>query len=147
MLLERYETILFTKHEVVVNEQTGTFYVTNKRILFETQILKQGRFGQKEKMQSVIAEEIRYEDLMDATVDDSVKPSQLKIVASKGIVMVSTSDPDQLRAYITKAKGFKGSSSGFLDKSIVVKVRCPYCNSMVDSNLPKCPYCGAPLER
>lgn len=147
MLLERDETILYTKHETTVKEKKGTLYITNKRVIFETQVVREGRFMQKDRIHSVIGEEIRYDDLMDATVDDSMKPSQLKIVASKGIVMVAASDPDQLRAYIVKAKGYKGASSGFLDKNVVVKVRCSFCNSMVDSNLSKCPSCGAALER
>lgn len=147
MLLERDETILFANHETSVKGKSGTLYITNKRVLFETQVAEKFHFGSKAKMRGVIVEEVRHGDLMDVTVDDSVKPSLLKLVAKKGIIGVVASDPDQLRTYIVKAKGFKNSQSAFLDKGVVVKVRCAYCGLMVDRNLPKCPSCGAPLEK
>ncbi|MGC8506612.1 MAG: hypothetical protein ACP5NK_07960, partial [Thermoplasmata archaeon] len=70
----------------------------------------------------------------------------VRIIGSKNILQVVTLDPDKLRAYILRAKAYKGSASSFLDANTVVRVKCKYCGSMVDFNSPKCPHCGAPSD-
>lgn len=147
MLLERDETILFTDHEVTVDERTGSLYLTNRRLIFEIQTATKSVFGSKKKKQSTIYEEIKLSDLTEVLVDNSSNSHKLRIATSKEAIKVETSEPDRLKGYILRAKVYKGNHSGFLGGSTVERVKCKYCGLMVNSDLQKCSSCGAPLDQ
>jgi len=131
----------------------GKLYLTNKKIVFEYKkrgILFKGKYSAVnlplEKISEVAIVGIGF-----------FKKLTINMAKNAGLVGIpryefSVNNPETWKARIEVAKStsMEKPKSTLMEKQViikeVIKIKCPYCGMLVESNLSQCPNCGAILK-